>query len=813
MTGLREDLRYAIRAIARHRGLVLAAVLSLALGIGANTTIFSMLHAILLRPLPVEDPSRLVTLHTTDPRIPGLLLCSYPNYQDYRDRNSVFSSLLIYSAVTVTLTGHGDPQLLMGQLVSGNYFTTLGVRPLIGRGFLPEEDAAAGAHAVAVISYPLWVRLYGGDPQVTSKSITLNGRAYRIVGVAPPDFRGLDALYAADVWAPITMYENLYPNAAWVNQRRALLFAVAGRLKPKVSAPQAEAAMQVVSQDLEREYPRDNAGRRIRLSQAAVDTMSAEKREKVSRAGVVLMVVSGLVLLIACANVANLLLARAANRSKEIAVRLALGASRWQLVRQFLMESTILALLGGAAGLLLAKWARALLWAIRPPLFKHAGFSLQLDTPILAYTLAVAFATGILFGLLPALRATRTDLATDLKERTGQGSSAPGRVRLRALLVAGQVALSVIALVGAGLFLRSLWSASGIDIGFEPSHVGLVAFNLAGQGYDEARGTQYERQVVDLAAQTPGVTSAALSKDGPMQVSASRTVLLDGEAPSSNLGRAILTSAVSPGYFRTMRLPLVRGRDFSPSDTKTTPRVAIVNESTAAHFWPGQDAIGKVLRFYGDPLPAEVVGVARNASYQAIGEEPRALIYLSLMQYYLPTAVVYFRTEGDPAAVANDVRRRMQPLDRNLLLQAEPFSLTLQQSLWAQRLSAGLLAVFGALALLLASVGIYGVISYSVTQRVREFGVRMALGATAWDVRRMVLREGGSLVAAGLGAGILAALPVARSVQSMLFVVNAWDFTTFLIVPAVLAVVGVAACWIPASRVSAIDPASALRDE
>ncbi len=438
----------------------------------------------------------------------------------------------------------------------------------------------------------------------------------------------------------------------------------------------------------------------------------------------------------------------------------------------------------------------------------------ELDTPILVYTLVVAFATGILFGLAPALRATRADLATDLKERTGQGSSAPGRVRLRALLVAGQVALSVIALVGAGLFLRSLWSASGIDMGFDPSHVGLVAFNLAGQEYDEAHGRLYEQQVLDLAAATPGVTSAALSKDGPMQVSAARTVLLDGqEGASSNLGRAILTSVVSPDYFRTMHLPLERGRDFSPADTKTTPRVAIVNEAAAAHFWPGEDAIGKILHFYGDPLSAQVVGIARNASYQAIGEEHRALIYLSLVQYYFPTAVVYFRTGGDPSAAANEVRRRMQPLDRNLLLQAEPFSLTLQQSLWAQRLSAGLLAVFGALALLLASVGIYGVISYSVTQRVREFGVRMALGATAWDVRRMVLREGGSLVAAGLGAGLLAALPVARSVQSMLFAVNAWDFTTFLVVPAILAVVGIAACWIPASRVSAIDPAAALRDE
>ena len=814
MTGLREDLRYAVRGITRNRAVSAAAVLSLALGIGANTTIFTMINAILLRPLPVQDPSRLVTLHTTDQHIPGLLLCSYPNYRDYRDRNQVFSSLLIYSAITVTLTGRGDPQLLMGQIVSGNYFSTLGIRPAVGRGFLPEEDAVPGARAVAVISYALWRRLYGGDPDVTSRSISLNGREYQIVGVAPQDFRGLNALYAADVWAPMMMYESLYPNVAWVNQRRALLFAVAGRLKPGVALPQAEAATQVIAQDLEREYPKDNAGRRVQLTEASVDTMAAKTRAMILRAGTVLMIVSGLVLLIACANVANLLLARAANRSKEIAVRLALGAGRWQLVRQFLIESMLLGLLGGAAGLAFARWARDLLWSMKPPMFNHAGFALGLDTEVFAYTFAVALGTSIIFGLIPAFEATRTDLAADLKERTGRGSQARGRGRMRPVLVAGQVALSVVALVGAGLFLRSVWSAARIDPGFDAQHIGIVTFNLAGSGYDEARGRQYEGRVLELAASTPGVAAAALSKDAPMRVSAARTVLLDGQqSTASSQGTATLTSVVSTGYFQTLRIPLLRGRDFSPVDAKTAPHVAIVNEAAAAHFWPAQNPIGKVIHFYGDAIPAEVVGVARNANYQAIGEEPQALIYLSLTQYYFPSAVVYFRTPGDPEAVAAEVRGRMQPLDRNLLLEAEGLELTLRQSLWAQRLSAGLLAIFGLLALLLAAVGIYGVISYSVSQRVREFGVRMALGATAGDVRGMILREGTRLVAIGVVTGILIALAAARAVQSMLFVVSAWDVTTFVMVPAILTLVGIAACWLPAMRVTAIEPAVALRDE
>ncbi len=814
MTGLREDLRYAVRGITRNRAVSAAAVLSLALGIGANTTIFTMINAILLRPLPVQDPSRLVTLHTTDQHIPGLLLCSYPNYRDYRDRNRVFSSLLIYSAITVTLTGRGDPQLLMGQIVSGNYFSTLGIQPAVGRGFLPEEDAVPGARAVAVISYALWRRLYGADPDVTSRSISLNGREYQIVGVAPRDFRGLNALYAADVWAPMMMYESLYPNVAWVNQRRALLFAVAGRLKPGVALPQAEAATQVIAQDLEREYPKDNAGRRIRLTEASVDTMAAKTRAMILRAGTVLMIVSGLVLLIACVNVANLLLARAANRSKEIAVRLALGAGRWQLVRQFLIESMLLGLLGGAAGLAFAWWARDLLWSMKPPMFNHAGFAFGLDTEVFGYTFAVALGTGMIFGLIPALEATRTDLAADLKDRTGRGSQARGQGRLRQVLVASQVALSVVALVGAGLFLRSVWSAARIDPGFDAQHIGIVVFNLAGQGYDEARGRQYQQRALELAASTPGVSAAALSKDAPLQVTAVRTVLLDGQQSTASLqGTATLTTVVSSGYFQTLRIPLLRGRDFSRLDAKTAPHVAIVNEAAANHFWPGQDPIGKVLHFHGDANPAEVVGVARNANYKAIGEEPQALIYLCLMQYYFPTAVVHFRTPGDPEAMAAEVRGRMQPLDRNLLLQAEGLEVNLRQSLWAQRLSAGLLAIFGLLALLLASVGIYGVISYSVSQRVREFGVRMALGATAGDVRGMILREGTRLVAIGVVTGILIALAAARAVQSMLFVVSAWDVTTFVMVPAILTLVGIAACWLPAMRVTAIEPAVALRDE
>jgi len=809
-----EDLRYALRALVKHRGVALVAVLSLGLGIGANTTIFTLVNAVLLRPLPVEDPARLVAVNTLDSHNPGFVMCSYPNFKDYRDRNQVFSSLLLHTTITINLTGRGDPQLLMGQLVSGNYFSALGVNPVVGRGFLPEEDAAPGAYPVAVLSHGLWTRQFGRDPQITSRTISLNGRPFQIVGVAPPGFQGLNELFAADVWVPMMMYQQIYPNAVVVTQRRFLGFAVVGRLKPGVSVPQAESAMQSIAAELEREYPKDNAGRRIRLSPVAEAGLAPKTRDMVTSAGTVLMIISALVMMIACANVANLLLARALARNKEITVRLALGAGRWRLIRQLLIESIVLSVLGGGAGLAMAAWARDLVWSLRPPMFRHSGVHPDLDGRVLGYSLAVSILTGILFGLIPALRATRSDLATDLKERASQPGSSIRGWSPRSVLVSGQVAFSLIALVGAGLFVRSLRNAGHIDAGFDANHLGIVAFNVGDQGYNEARGRDYQGRVLELAAATPGVASAALSKDSAFRVSSARTVLLEGQENTvSGTGRITLTSVVGPGYFQTVGIPLLRGRDFRPLDTQSTPRVAIVNEAAAAHFWPGQEAVGKRLHFFGDINPAEVVGVARNANYQNIGEEPQSLIYLSLIQYYFPTAVVWFRTSGDPEAVALAVRHAMQPLDRNLLLQSEAVERTIRESLWAQRLSAGLLTVFGGLALLLATIGIYGVVSYSVHLRSREIGVRMALGATAGDVQAMIVREGFRLVAIGVVVGTLIALVAARLVQSMLFVISARDALTFVMVPSAMGLVAIVACWLPAMRATRIDPSTALREE
>jgi putative ABC transport system permease protein len=811
--GFLDDLRYALRGLGKNRGFAGVAVVSLALGIGANTTIFTLLNAIFLRPLPVRDAAHLAAVYTTDPRIPGLLLCSYPNYQDYRDHNSVFSSLLVYSALTVNLTGRGAPQLLMGQLVSANYFSTLGVDPVVGRGFRGEDDMP-GAALVAVISHGLWMRLFDGNRDVARRTMEISGRSYSIIGVAPEGFAGVNQLNGADVFLPFSAYPRVYPAPGLVAQRRALLFAVVGRLKPGVSVRQGESALESLAQELERQYPRENQGRRVRLTTVSEAAVNARVRPVMSQAGAVLMTISALVLLIACANVANLLLARATGRHKEISVRLAMGASRGRLIRQLLTESVLLAVAGGAVGLIVASWARDLLWAWRPPMFKHAGFRLELDPRVLMFTAGISLATGVLFGLAPAFRATRGDLAADLKERAGVPDGFHHLWRPRAVLVVAQVAFSLVALIGAGLFARSLRNAGQIDAGFDAAHLGIVAYNVTDQGYNEVRGREYHLRAVETAAAVHGVVSAALGRDGPFHVASTRMVLLDGEAnTATGQGRSTLTSVVSPGYFQTMGIGLLRGRDFRAADSKTAPRVVMVNETAARAYWPGQDPIGRHISFAGEGLPVEVIGIVKTANYLAIAEPPQPMVYLSLEQYYFPTAVLYVRTAGDPEAVMGAVRRQVQALDGKLLLQVESVETSIRELLWAQRLSAGLLAVFGGLALLLATIGIYGVISYSVRQRTREIGVRLALGATVDDIHWMILREGARLVAIGVVAGAGVSLAAAGRVGGMLFLHNPRDVLTFTLVPAILALVGVVACWIPAVRATNVDPSVALRDE
>ena len=808
MSGLVGEVRISLRGLMRHRGFALAAVLSMALGAGANTTVFTLLNAVLLRPLPVKDPGRLAALFTLDVHNPGNLLSSYPNYKDYRDHNQVFSSLAVYSAIAVNITGRGEAQSVVGQIVSGNYFQTLGVAMVAGRGFMPEEDGEDEAHPVVVIGYGLWTRKFAGDAGAIGRRLELNGRGYTVVGVAPRGFQGLDELLAAEVWVPMAMYRRMYPYPTWVEQRRALLFPLFGRLKPGVNLRQAEAGMSTLASSLEREYPQDNRGRRVVLTTLAEAAISPANRPTIARAGAALGFVATLVLLIGCGNVANLLLARGAGRGKEIAVRLAMGANRWRLVRQLLIESTVLALAGGVAGLLFAWWARGILWSMRPPLFTYSAVHLDLDFRVLGYALGVALAAGVLFGLVPALRATNADLACDLKERAGP---ARGGGAVRSALVVAQVALSLVALVGAGLFARSLSNAAQVNLGFAPEHLATVSYNLVDWGYTEERGREFDQRVLETAAGVPGVTAAAMAKDLPLNVGLARTVLLPGQENGS--GRFTLTSLVGPGYFRTMGIPLEAGRDFSGSDARDGPRAAIVNQAAAAYYWPGESPVGKRIRFFGDERVAEVVGLSRNANYQSVGEQPQALIYLPLAQNYAANAVLYVRARGDAGTTLAAVAREVHRLDPNLTLETATAEETIRQALWAPRLTAWLLGAFGLLAMLLSSLGIYGVISYSVSQRTREIGVRMALGARPSDVQLGVVAEGLRLVAVGVAIGLAIALVATRGVESLLLATSARDAVTFAMAPAFLTLVGLAACWLPAWRATRIDPSKALRDE
>jgi len=812
MNGFIEDFRHSLLSLVKNRGFALAAILSLGLGIGLNTTIFTFLNAFFLQPLPVQDAGRLASVVTIDSRVAGYLGCSYPNYVDYREHNRSFSSLLMYAGIEGSLTDSGDPQPLSFQIVSGNYFQTLGVQPAIGRAFQPDEDTPGGAQLVAIISHSLWQRHFGGTTAVLGRGVSVNGHPFRIVGVAPRGFQGLNLLRPADVWLPFMTFRQVYPSATWVNERRRPVFTVAGRLRPGVSFEQAEAEMQALGAELAREYPRDNEGRQLRLVPLNETGTPHATRASLTSSGTVLMIVSGLILLIACANVANLLLARAAGRNREIAVRVALGASRGRLIRQLLTEGVALALIGGGLGLLLARWASMGLWALRPPSFQTAVFQIALDSRVLGFTFGLSVLTGILFSLLPALRATNPDLATDLKERTGQPAPGYGGRHPRSFFVAAEVALCVVALIGAGLFTRSLRNAEDTNPGFDADHLGTVSFDLAERSYSHARGWEFQRQVLDRASRVPGVVSVALSRDPLFRVLFSQTVIADDD-PGGSGGRLVLASAVSPDYFRTTGIALIRGRDFSALDTPESPRVTIVNEAMAARFFPNQDPVGKRIRFAGKDAPFEIIGIARNANYLAIGEQPLALVYTSMMQEYDSPTTLVFRSAGNPATMAGAMRRQVQTLDPNLLLRATTVREVVDGSLWAPRLSAGLLTVFGILGLVLAIVGVYGVVSYSVNQRQRELGVRMALGATAADVQVLILRQGLAVVTVGVVAGLLLALGASRGVQKLLFVTSPRDAMTFVLVPSILILAAILACWLPARRATRIDPARALRDE
>jgi predicted permease len=811
---LARNFLYALRGFRNNPTFTAVAIASLALGIGLNTAIFNLVSAVLLQPLPVRDPARLVSIFTSDRINPGLLYNSYPNYKDYRDRNTVFSGLAAYTPIQATLTGESQPGDVQGQIVSGNYFDVLGVKPVLGRTFLSEEDRVPGAQAVVVIGYAFWTRRFGASRSAIGATLSLNNRRFTVIGVAPKGFHGANALVSTDLWVPMMMYPQMYSMADWVGYRKALLFSVIGRLKNGISQRQAENNMQILAAQLAREYPADNQGRTVALLPLTESVIQPNSRGGFVLVGGVALGVSGLVLLIACANVANLLLVRAAGRRKEMALRLALGVGRGRLICQLITESALLSAAGAALALVLARWARNALWTFRPPWMLSGDAVVRFDGRVLAFTLLIAVLATLVFGLAPAMNATRANLATELRERRSPWTRAGHRVSIRSVLVMLQVALSVVALTGAGVFLRSLRNAQAVDPGYDAAHMATIAINVKGPGFTEAQGRQFYTRVLERAGSLPGAAAATLSFNAPFTVYRARSFSVEGQETGVGPGAIAPIDIVEPGYFQTMRIPLLRGRAFTSDDSESAPRVAVVNETMARHFRSGGNPLGARLRFFGENIPVEIVGVVKDVTYSSLGEAPRLMVYLCLRQYYSPAVTLWVRTTGAPEAMLGAVRREMQSLDRDVLLSdLQTATQVSYESLWAPRLGAILFTAFGALAGLLTVVGLYGVISYSVGQRTRELGIRMALGAQPSAVLRQVLAEGMILVFWGLVLGLVAAVTIAGILNSLLFGVSARDPLTLGVVVAVLLATALAACSVPALRATRIDPMVALRDE
>ncbi len=806
-----QDLRFGMRMLIKNFGFTVVAVLSLALGTGANTAIFSLINKVMLQPLPIEKPEQLISLNNSVGR--GMFPAfSYPNYKDFRDKNDVFSGLIAYQYAPLSLSYDGVNERLWGYVVTGNYFEVLGVTPALGRVISPDDDRAPGAHPVTVVSYKYWQQRFGGTPDIIGRDVIVNGRGYTVIGVAPRDFYGTEIISAPQMWFPMAMQSQVEVGSNGLERRDAESIFVQGRLKPGVSMDQAQASINTIALELAREFPDVNEGKRVTLSPPGM--IGGAMRGPVMGFIGVLMVVVGLVLLLACTNLANLLLARATERRREIAVRLAVGASRLRLIRQLLTESVLLALGGGLLGLLLASWLVKLASAIKMPMNMPVVIDLQIDYRVLIFTGVLSFVTGVLFGLLPALQATKTDLVSALKDDVSFGGH--GRSWLKSGLIIFQVALSLVLLIGGGLMLRALQQAQTLKLGFNPQNAVEMSFDLRLQGYDSAQGKEFQKRLLERVRTLPGVQSTGIADLVPVDLHFSRTtIFIEGQPLERTANTPVaLYSRVSPGYLQAMDTRLVQGRDFTEQDDDKAVSVAIVNETFARRFWPGEDPIGK--RFsLGEPNAPmrQVIGVAEDGKYAGLNEDQRPFVYRPIWQSYSGSTTVIVRTEAEAGQLLAAVRREVQQLDSHLPVTSSTLVERMSLPLLPARITASVLGGFGLLALVLAAIGIYGVMSYSISRRTHEIGVRMALGAQKTDVLKLVMRRGILLTLTGLAIGLATALALTRLIKSLLFGVSAVDPATFAIALLILAAVALLACYLPARRAANVDPMVALRYE
>lgn len=814
-----RDLKYGVRKLIKSPSFTVTAVLSLALGIGGNVLIFSLINVIMFKPLAsVKNPEQVVWVYSSENDRPAYLSSTYPDYLAYRDQNDVFNGLSAFDGLELSLNTGGEPEIVRGAVVTANLFSALGVDSFMGRTFLPDEDNPQGTSPAAMLGYNFWQTRFGRDAGVIGKPIELNGVGFTIIGITPPGFTGADGVLMPDVWVPISMYSQLYPpltkETDRLNSRGTRWLNMVGRLKPGVSAQQAEAALSVIAARLEQEFPETNKNWGVKVAAMSGKLDPRERDDMLPVAGLLLGVV-GLVLLIACSNVANLLLMRSALRQKEMAICLAVGATRVQLIRQLLMETVALFIAGGIVGLLAALLTLSVLRsavASNRPL----AVDFTIDWRVLGFTLLVSLLTALVFGLAPALRASRPNLVPALKNEEYLENKGFRRSRLRSLFVVSQVTLSLVLLIGAGLLIRSLLNTQAIDPGFDTKNALVVPLDLKLQRYDDVRGKEFHRQVVERVSTVPGVQMVSLVRDLPLGTSSGNVaVQLPGGEASERL-YLVSANVVGPGYFRAMGIPISMGREFTEQDRENAPGVVIINETMARRFWGTENPLQQRISISGENGPfLEIVGVARDSKYKSLEEGPTPLVYQALSQAnYQSRLNMIVRTTHDPQNMLGAVRDQVRQMDSKLpLVDVQTVEQQVNLALLPAKAAAWFLGLFGILALVLAAIGLYGVVAYSVSQRTREIGIRMTLGARPRSVLFMILREGMSLVLIAIIVGLLLALAATRSLSGFIYGIGSSDPLTFGAVALLLALVALIATYLPARHATTVEPNVALRHQ